>query len=158
MVWRWVAAGLALALGVMAILLWRQDDARASDGVIPARPPAAGEAAIMAPMPEAPAASARTKEERRFNRYDKNRDDRITRDEYLASRRKAFAKLDTNGDGRLSFEEWAVKTTDKFAKADADRSGMLTRTEFATTAVKRKVPAQPNCPPAREREEEEPGA
>src|SRR3546814_1864328 len=75
-----------------------------------------------APPPAAPEASEQKREERRFNRYDKDRDEAITREEYLASRRKAFAKLDVNGDGRLSFEEWAIRTTDKFAKADADGS------------------------------------
>src|SRR3546814_9223897 len=50
--------------------------------------------------PAAPEASEQKREERRFNRYDKDRDEAITREEYLASRRKAFAKLDVNGDGR----------------------------------------------------------
>ena len=49
------------------------------------------------------------KEERRFNRYDKNRDGRVTRVEMLSTRVKAFQKLDTNHDNLLSFEEWAVK-------------------------------------------------
>ncbi|MFD1787212.1 histidine kinase [Sphingomonas floccifaciens] len=96
-----------------------------------------------APLPEA---SRQTREQRRFNRYDKDRDAKITRDEYLASRRKAYAKLDTNGDGRLSFEEWAAKTTGKFAEADGDKSGTLDAKEFATTAVKRS-PAPRRCPP-----------
>lgn len=98
-------------------------------------------------LPDPPKASEKTREERRFGRYDKDRDGRITRDEYLASRRKAFAKLDTNGDGRLSFEEYAVATATKFAKADGDRSGVLNAAEFATTRVARKAPATPKCPP-----------
>ncbi|MCD2323720.1 histidine kinase [Sphingomonas sp. IC-56] len=98
---------------------------------------------------EAPSATAKTREEKRFNRYDKDRNDSITREEYLASRRKAYAKLDSNGDGRLSFEEWAAKTTTKFTAADADRSGALTRTEFTTTAPKRKAKKPPcACKPA----------
>lgn len=97
------------------------------------------------PLPdEAPRATARTREEKRFNRYDKDRNESITREEYLASRRKAYAKLDSNGDGRLSFEEWAAKTTTKFAQADNDRSGALTRTEFVATAPKRKA-KKPAC-------------
>lgn len=92
-----------------------------------------------------PKAPAKTREERRFDRYDKDRNDAITREEYLASRRKAFAKLDTNGDGRLSFEEWAIRTTTKFAGADADKSGAMSRAEFATTAVKRRTPAKTRC-------------
>ncbi len=100
------------------------------------------DAADEAPLP---AASKQTREQRRFNRYDKDRDAKVTRDEYLASRRKAYAKLDTNGDGRLSFEEWAAKTTTKFATADGDRSGTLDAKEFATTAVKRSPSRR--CPP-----------
>jgi len=96
--------------------------------------------------PALPEASRETREQRRFNRYDKDRDARITRDEYLASRRKAYAKLDVNGDGRLSFDEWAAKTTTKFDGADRDRSGALDAAEFATTAVKRS-PTRRRCPP-----------
>src|SRR3546814_14209257 len=92
-------------------------------------------------------ASEQKREERRFNRYDKDRDEAITREEYLASRRKAFAKPDVNGDGRLSFEEWAIRTTDKVAKADADGSIAVTRAEFATTALQGKYPAKPECAP-----------
>ena len=88
------------------------------------------------------------REARRFQRYDKDRDSRISRDEYLASRRKAYAKLDTNGDGRLSFDEWVVRTATKFSGADRDRSGTLSASEFATTAVKRKARARCVCPPA----------
>ena len=102
------------------------------------------EAASDAPLPEA---TKKTREEKRFGRYDKDKNGQIAREEYLASRRKAFAKLDVDHDGRLSFDEWAAKTTQKFAGADRDRSGTLTPAEFASTAVKRKVRARPNCPP-----------
>lgn len=102
---------------------------------------------------EAPAAEERTREEKRFDRYDKDRDQKITTEEYLLSRRKAFAKLDANGDGRLGFEEWAKKTSDKFAKADADRSKALSRDEFATTKVLRKTKVPVKCPPPRDEEE-----
>src|SRR3546814_7679532 len=120
----------ALVTGVQTCALpifWRDESARASDSVSPPRPAAAPGEGIAAPPPAAPEASEQKREERRFNRYDKDRDEAITREEYLASRRKAFAKLDVNGDGRLSFEEWAIRTTDKFAKADADGSKVLTR-------------------------------
>jgi EF hand len=96
-----------------------------------------------------PAASERTREEKRFARYDKDKNGAVGRDEYLFSRQKGFAKLDTNGDGRISFEEYAVKTSTKFAAADKDRNGALNATEFATTRVVRKsAPAKPKCPPA----------
>ena len=83
---------------------------------------------------QAPEASEKTREEKRFSRADKNKDGKIDREEVLAARRKAFAKLDTNGNGSLSFEEWATKTIGKFQGADKDRSGYLTPAEYATTA------------------------
>ncbi len=110
---------------------------------------AAGEAVVAAdPAPavaDPPAASEKTREQKRFDRYDRNRDGKVDRDEYLLSRHKAFAKLDTNGDGKLSFEEYSAKAIAKFAKADGDRSGTLDAAEFATTRVQRK--SKPRCPP-----------
>ncbi len=105
--------------------------------------------------PTLPKAPDRTREQKRFDRYDKDRDGRVTRDEYLTPRRKAFAKLDTNGDGRLSFDEWAVKTTTRFGEADRDRSGAMDAAEFATTAPKRKS-AKPacRCAPTEQRSED----
>jgi Ca2+-binding EF-hand superfamily protein len=101
-----------------------------------------------APLPDSvPEASPATREQKRFNRYDKDRDGQVTREEYLAQRRKAFAKLDRNGDGQLSFDEWAIKATTKFAAADRDKSGAMNAAEFATTAVKRKPRPLANCPP-----------
>ncbi|KQN37726.1 histidine kinase [Sphingomonas sp. Leaf407] len=140
--------GAALALMLAGLFLFRSD--AASEALPP--PPRMVALADAPTVPEvqadAPAALPRTREQKRFGRYDKDRDGRITRDEYLASRRKAYAKLDTNGDGRLSFDEWAAKTTTKFATADKGRDGALDATEFATTAVKRKAPKRTNCPPA----------
>lgn len=140
-------------MGAVLLLLgggffWMQSRSGA-EPVLPDAPlarHAALSAEALAP-PEAPRATDRSREQKRFDRYDKDRDDIITSDEYLASRRKAFAKLDTNGDGQLSFDEWAIKTRDKFAGADKDRSGTLTRAEFATTAPVRKPKPKPNCPP-----------
>ena len=100
------------------------------------------------PTIDAPAATERTREQKRFDRYDKDRDGRITRDEYLASRRKAFAKLDTDHDGRLSFDEWASATAAKFAKADVDRSNSLSAAEFLTTKVVHKSTPRCDCPAA----------
>lgn len=84
----------------------------------------------------APEASPKSREQKRFDRADKNKDGRIELPELLQPRRKPFAKLDKNGDGRLSFDEWAVTTIDKFRGADKDRSGILTRAEYPTTAPK----------------------
>lgn len=94
-------------------------------------------------LPTPPEAAPKSREEKRFNRYDKDRDEAISRLELMASRAKDFKKLDVDGNNLLSFEEWAVKTSEKFAGADADGNGRLTRGEFATTAPKRK--AAPAC-------------
>ncbi len=153
--WRYLAGGSAgLAALVAGALLWTSRDA-APAALLPPQPErSAADAAT--PMPDrVPEASERTREERRFGRYDKDRDGRITRDEYLVARRKAYAKLDADGDGRLSFDEWATRATTRFATADRDRSGAMSATEFATTAVKRK-PARPvKCPPPATPGEEE---
>lgn len=144
--WRFLAGALsAMLLMGAGLVLWNSQ--AASEQVI-ADPPPPPLAAIAEPLPATvPAATAKTREERRFDRYDKDRNGAITREEYLRQRRKAYAKLDTNGDGRLGFEEWAIRTTTKFATADDDKSGAMSRTEFATTAVKRRAPARRYCPP-----------
>ncbi len=146
--WRFLAGvGSALALVAAGLFLFRSD---AAVEKLPLPPKVtASTAGIDTPLADdPPAATQRTREQKRFDRYDKDRDGRITRDEYLASRRKAYAKLDTNGDGRLSFDEWAAKTTTKFATADKGRDGTLDAAEFATTAVKRKPARRADCPPA----------
>lgn len=147
--WRYVVGTAAVAAMAGAGLLVFGGPEKAA-----ALPPAPAQStASVAPLPDvAPTATDLTREQRRFGRYDKDRDGGVTREEYLAQRRKAYAKLDVDGDGRLSFDEWAVKATTKFAGADRDRSGTMSATEFATTAVKRK-PA-PRCPPTRVADEE----
>lgn len=145
--WRYLAgAAAALLLVAGGMFLFKGDAAPEVVRVPPVRA-AAVEDEVLPDV--VPAASERTREQKRFDRYDKDRSDAITREEYLASRKKAFAKLDGNGDGRLSFDEWAVKTTAKFAGADKDRSGSLTRAEFTTTAAKRKAKAAPKSPACR---------
>ncbi len=89
-----------------------------------------------------PSADARTKEQRRFDRADKNKNGQIALDELYLPRRRAYARLDRNGDGRLSFEEWAVRTSTKFGEADRNRDGALTREEYATTAPRRRAPSR----------------
>ena len=92
---------------------------------------------------QAPEASPKTREEKRFSRADRNKDGKIEPNELLDPRRKAFAKLDTNGNGSLSFEEWAAKTIGKFQGADRDHNGILTAAEYATTAPP--PPKHPGC-------------
>jgi hypothetical protein len=94
--------------------------------------------------PAPPEASELTREEKRFYRYDRNRDRQITRNEMLSSRSEAFRKLDVDGNNLLTFEEWAVTTVERFEKADGDGNDRLTPAEFATTAPKRST-AQPRC-------------
>lgn len=144
--WRYfVGASAALVLGLAGLFLLRGSAAP------PVKLPGAPAAHIAAasaedPLPEeAPSASAKTREQKRFDRYDKDRNDAVTREEYLLSRRKAYAKLDANHDGRLDFDEWALKTTTKFAGADADKSGALSRSEFLATAPKVRAGAKPRC-------------
>jgi EF hand len=152
--WRYLVGGVAALLLVAAAWTFMGGRAR-TQSVLPAAPQdmasdAPQDAALPATVPEA---TAKTREQKRFDRYDKDRDGKVTRDEYLVSRRKAYAKLDTNGDGRLTFDEWALKTTTKFSVADKDKSGAMAADEFATTAVKRS--AKPRCAcPAAPREED----
>jgi Ca2+-binding EF-hand superfamily protein len=128
-------AGAAACFLLMtgAFLFWQ---GRAEEPpLLPAPPPArAADPGPFVKLPEPPEATAKSREEKRFSRADKDKNGRIEREELLAARRKAFAKLDTNGNGSLSFDEWADKTIDKFNGADKDRSGWLNAAEFATTA------------------------
>ena len=142
-------AGVASAVLLMTagFFIWR---AQADRG--PVLPPAP-EATISPPMSLAdlagpPEASERTREEKRFARYDKDRNGMVGREEYFVSRQKAFAKIDLNHDGKLSFDEYAAKAAGKFLAADRDRNGQLNATEFATTRVVRKTkPRAAPCPP-----------
>ncbi len=118
-----------------AFLLWQGQAQEAP--LLPDAPAArAGGPAMIVPgaIPQAPEATAKSREEKRFSRADKDKNGSIAKEELLGPRRKAYAKLDTNGNGSVSFEEWAVKTLDKFAGADKDRTGTLTPAEYATTA------------------------
>lgn len=122
------AASFLLMTG--AFLIWQS---RAGQG--PHAPaPAYNASMVNSGVLQAPEASPKSREERRFSRADKNKDGKIESEELLGSRRKAFAKLDTNGNGALGFEEWAHTTIDKFKGADKDRNGLLTPAEYATTA------------------------
>jgi hypothetical protein len=116
-----------------AFLLWQSHAQQ--NPMLPAAPTprAAGPTMATAPL-EAPEASPKSREEKRFSRADRDKDGKIESEEVLGSRRKAFAKLDMNGNGALSFEEWAVRSIDKFKGADSDGSGWLTPAEYATTA------------------------
>ncbi len=158
--WRYLVGGVAALLLVGAGWLIFNGEAHPDalpNALVAAQPADAARQgdAGSAPLPEAP---ARSREQKRFDRYDKDRDGKITREEYLAARRKAYAKLDRDGDGKLSFDEWAIKATTKFATADRDKSGAMNATEFATTAVKRRPAVPRGCPPGQKAQAEAPEA
>ncbi|WP_448578907.1 EF-hand domain-containing protein [Thermaurantiacus sp.] len=92
------------------------------------------EAAEGIALPELPAPTPKSREEKRFARADRDDDGVVSAGEFVAARRRNFDKLDANGDGRLSFEEYAAEGLRKFAGADADGDGRLNPAEFATTA------------------------
>lgn len=147
---RFLAGVVSALLLTTAGLFWWRSSSAADIAPIPA-PRAVSAVEEVPPLVDPPAASEKTREQKRFARYDRDKDGIVAREEYLASRRNAFAKLDTNGDGRISFEEYVVKTAAKYAAADKDRSGTLTPAEFAATRVVRKAKGRPKpnyCPPA----------
>ena len=150
---RIVIGACAALLAVAAGLFWWQGRAEVSRGAPPPTlasspgeqpladlPDASGQGLRGAALPEIDEA---TKEERRFNRLDRDRDNRITRNEMLAPRVAAFRKLDVDHNNLLSFEEWAVRTSSRFKGADRNGDGVLNREEFATT--KPKPPAHQTC-------------
>ena len=152
---RWLALAMVIVAFAGAVYAWTR--APHQRGAALAAVPAQAGQPVPLTDPGAPTAVAplvapvsditpEQREARRFNRYDKDRDGNITKEEYFTTRRKAFAKLDTDGDGKLSFDEYAAKASKKFTTADADRDGRLVAAEFATTAVKRRARAV-NCPP-----------
>lgn len=118
-----------------AFLIW-QSRAEERPGLPAAPAPRAyGASMLSAQDPlQAPEASPKTREQKRFARYDKNKDGRVAADEYLAARRKNFDKLDVDHNGALTFQEYAVKGIEKFQAADHGRKGWLTEAELATTA------------------------
>jgi Ca2+-binding EF-hand superfamily protein len=141
---RFLAGSIATLLLVAAGLFWWQGEVERADRPLvarggaraqsPALPGAGDPDAKGAPPPEPPEADPRSREQKRFDRFDRDRDGIITRPEMMGSRSAAFRKLDKDGNNLLSFEEWAVRTSDRFAGADGNGDGRLTRAEFATTA------------------------
>lgn len=143
--WRyWVGAAAALLLLAGGVFWWRST-AVAQHNAPDAKAATSTLAHETEPTPEPPAASEKTREEKRFSRSDHDKNGQISRDEFLAARNRNFAKLDVNGDGRLTFDEYAVKGEERFAKADADKSGGLGPAEFATTRPARKAKAMCSC-------------
>ena len=143
---RFLAGAAACFLMMTGAFLFWQSRAEQAPLLPAAPPPEAGAPAMVVPaVIQAPEASPKTREEKRFDRADRDDNGRIEMEDLLSPRRKRFAKLDTNGNGTLSFEEWAVTTIEKFEGADADNSRWLTRAEYATTAPKRKPKPACSC-------------
>lgn len=143
---RFLALAVALVALVAAGFLWTRDRpvAVATEAALPVveadndevEPP------LVAPVSSVTPAD---REARRFARYDKDKNAAVSRDEYLAARKKAFARLDSNGDGKLGFEEYAAATLKKFGKVDRDADGALDADEFAVTAPKKRAAPACNC-------------
>lgn len=136
-------------------LFWMQGRAQVEEGAPPPDPeviepvedpdalPSADAADLTGPEP--PESSELTREQRRFFRYDRNRDLKITRNEMLSTRSDAFRRLDTDGNNLLTFEEWAITTSTRFGEMDGNANNELTQAEFATSAPAPRQPSTPSC-------------
>jgi hypothetical protein len=129
-------AGAAACFLLMtgAFLIWQSRAAQAP-GLPDAPSPRSFSASMLStdePL-KAPEASPKSREEKRFSRYDHDKDGKVEAGEYLASRRKNFDKLDADHNGALSFQEYAVKGIEKFNGAGG-KKGWLSPAEFAKTA------------------------
>ena len=147
---RTVLGAIGALLLVAAGVFWWQGRAVIPPGRLP-QPALAGPSGAALPNadgkglrgPDLPEVDEATKEQRRFDRLDRNRDGRITREEMLAPRVAMFRKLDVDGNNLLTFDEWSVKTSNRFKSADANGDGILDRNEFRAT--KQKVKLHPQC-------------
>ncbi len=127
-------AGSATLLLLAGFFVWK-GIAQRNDTIVPAAPVQTASAEAVPETPGTPpSADARNREQRRFDRADRDNDGRVTLEEMTYQRRRNFARLDSNNDGRLSFEEWASRTIQKFTEVDANRDRALNRAEFAATA------------------------
>lgn len=150
---RTVLGAFAMLFLMAAGLFWWQGRAAIDPGKLPPLALAAPQDELSLPMADGkgqrgaalPEATEQTREQKRFDRMDRNRDGKIARVEMLAPRAAAFRKLDADGNNLLSFEEWAVKTGNKFKGADANGDGALDRTEFAATKPRPKKQPACNC-------------
>jgi hypothetical protein len=147
--WRFFAGvGSALLLMTAGFFIWKGTAQQDGGNPIPDAPGESAAAATASGRPgQPPSADERTREQRRFDRADRDNDGRVTLEELTYGRRRNFGRLDTNHDGRLSFEEWAARTLERFATADGNRDRALNRAEFATTAPRQRRTAarRQNC-------------
>jgi len=127
-------AGAAACFLLMtgAFLIW-QSHAEQGPSFPSAPAPRSFSASMVSEPLQAPEASAKSREEKRFSRYDHNKNGRVEADEYLAARQRNFDKLDADHNGTLSFREYAVKGIEKFNGAGG-KKGWLSPAEFVATA------------------------
>lgn len=144
--WRYVLGAIsALLITTAGMLLWSSlAGTKREFGPVP---PETGAPMDLADVSAPLEAGEKTREQRRFARYDADQNGAVSREEFLLSRRKSYARLDLDNDGKLSFEEYAAKASRKFSGADRDRTGALTPAEFLATKVARKSSAKGKCPP-----------
>ena len=98
--------------------------AQRNDSPVPTAPlqVAAADAEEVPEVPgQPPAADARTREQRRFDRADRDNNGSVTLEEMTFQRQRNFQRLDADHNGQLSFQEWAASTLRKFGDADANR-------------------------------------
>ena len=143
---RILVGALGALLLVASGLFWWQGHAAVTPPATPAQLALASAAAADEELPDSNAgdavgpgllaASEQSREAKRFDRFDKNRDSKITRTEMLSPRVKDFRKLDVDGNNLLTFDEWSVATDNRFKAADKNGDSALSREEFATTKLK----------------------
>lgn len=129
-----VGAGSAILLLLAGFFAWKAVANRAENPVPVAPTETASAADVPATPGRPPSADARTREQRRFDRADRDNNGNVTLEEMTYQRRRNYQRLDTDRNGQLSFEEWAGATLRKFAEADSNNDRALNRAEFATTA------------------------
>jgi hypothetical protein len=131
-------AGAATLLLLAGFFIWK-GVAQRGEAVVPNAPVQTASAVDVPEIPgQPPAADARTREQRRFDRADRDNNGSVTLEEMTFQRRRNYQRLDTNHDNQLSFEEWAASTLRKFAEADANHDRALNRGEFAATAPRQR--------------------
>ncbi len=79
--------------------------------------------------------------EKAFEALDKDKDGRISQQEYLDATEKTFNKLDKDGSGHLDVEELKAlpeaNRKDWLAEMDKNKDGKIDRNEFQEAALKR---------------------
>ena len=95
---RWIAGIAAILLLVTGAVLALQSRAEAPELPPAPEPRLAAVSTRLSPIPNAPEADAKSKEEKRFARADKDENGRISLAELIEPRRNAFAKLDLDHD------------------------------------------------------------